>query len=228
MPMIENFQDFGIRSNAVAHSDPFNIDSLRRLSHTSSVSNSPPTMDRITCQDVSHHTYSGTNVNYPQSSLGQQGYLQQSTCTNTPLKAPEYAAQGLHKQSPPQDCVQSVVCSTEDIPTQDCPNILVSNNPPVTAHNQVFIKTEPGVTGQGSVACCGSRYRNSSSELIPPKLELEWNRRSELDLYIKEEMCDWDDMPTCKENLEYTLGFDGCLHESLPELLPLLQANPLN
>jgi hypothetical protein len=106
-------------------------------------------------------------------------------------------------------------------------------NPGTLSHNEMFIKAEPGTTPPGTESCRNNTSNNNTSQhLAPPhklelewnrrsELELEWNRRSELDLYIKEEMCDWDDLPTCKENLEYTLGFEGCLHEALPELLPL-------
>ena len=231
MPMIDNFQDFGIRSNVAEQSDVFNKHCQRRLSQTSSISNSPPGMDKLICQDFFNQT--NTSQNLSRDNFCRQEYQQQSSCTLTTLPAPEFPDQSTHQKSPtqlpPQDPTQGGTSSTENIPTHDYPSTLVTHHNPLTTDpHQLLIKTEPVGSHHGTVDSCASKYRNSSTEPAPPNVELEWNKRSELDLYIKQEMCDWDDMPTCKENLEYTLGYDGCLHESLPELLPLLQANPLS
>ena len=229
MPMIETFQDFGIRSNALEQADNFNKNCSRRLSQTSNISCHLPVMDKFACPsmaDQSHHH----PLSYPGDTACQQGYL--SPCPMSNISVP--SQQSPANLSPQNNILNLRNQDDEHIgKTQEYPNNMTALNVSKAEPPQLFIKTEPGITGNND------GFRDSTSVANPPKLELGWTKRSELDLYIKEEMCDWEDAPTCKENLkyplstckenlEYTLGYEGCLHDSLPELLPLLQANPLN
>lgn len=229
MPMIETFQDFGIRSNALEQTETFHKNCLRRLSQTSNISCHLPVIDKMACpsmSDQSHHP----PINYTGDSACRQEYL--SPCTMSTVSVPRQ--QSSADLSPHRNTLnlrnhEDQHCSK----TQEYPDKMEALNVSSAEPPQLFIKTEPEITG------CSDGFRECTTEQDPPKLELGWTQRSELDLYIKEEMCDWEDAPTCrenlkyplstcKENLEYTLGYEGCLHDSLPELLPLLQANPLS